>query len=66
MKRNRKGLIGIESDRGYLRLRFPPQFFKRYLYLNLPDSPQNRAIAQKLAEEKNQEIQQAQIESLNF
>jgi hypothetical protein len=64
--RQRKGLVGVESDRGNLRLRFPPRFPKRYLYLNLPDSPENRAIAQKLAEEKNREIQQTQIESLNF
>lgn len=64
--RNRKGLVGVEADRGFLRLRLPRQSTKRYLYLNLPDSPENRAIAQRLAEEKNREIETARIESLNF
>lgn len=66
MLRQRRGLVGVEADRGNLRLRFPSTFPKRYLYLSLPDSPENRAIAQKLAEEKNQEIQRAQVEALNF
>lgn len=44
----RKGCVGIESDRGRLRLRLPRSICKgsdRYLYLELMDTEANRKIA---------------------
>ncbi len=64
--RNRKGTVGVESNGGWLRLRLPRNFEKRYIYLNLADTEENRAIAESLAERKNREIFQSRIEALNF
>lgn len=47
-----KGTVGIELDRGKLRLRLPRQWYggkQKYLALGLSDTPENRAIAEAKA-----------------
>ncbi len=63
--RNRKNTIIVESDRGWLRLRLPRGQKRRYLYLNLQDIPEERAIAQAIADRKNQERLQALVDEHN-
>lgn len=56
MGRKAKGTVGVESNRGSLRLRLPRHIFRgqqKYIYLGLSDTKKNR----KLAEAKAQLIQ---------
>ena len=49
MGRAKKGTIGVDSYRGMLRLRLPRHWFNgklKFLSLSLPDTPENRLIAQ--------------------
>lgn len=49
-----KGSVGIESFQGRLRLRLPRQLYEgtqKYLTLNLADTPENRQLAEKKADE---------------
>jgi hypothetical protein len=56
--RQRKGTIGIESDKGFLRLRLPRNQVQgsRYIYLNLTDSKKNRQEAERLAKKLEAEL----------
>lgn len=58
--RRRKGTVGVESDRGWLRLRMPRSHQPRYIYLNLPDEPQFRKIANELAQKEQDKLFQQQ------
>jgi integrase len=53
MTRNPKGTVVVSADRGMLRIRLPRHLFgghQKNLYLNLPDTPLNRAAAQQKAQ----------------
>lgn len=53
----KKGTVGIESISGRLRLRLPrASGSKRYVYLNLSDTKENRRQAKKIANRIQQEI----------
>lgn len=55
-KRNRKGSVGVESDRGWLRLRMPANYSPRYKYLNYRDTQTNRQKAVEMARKIEAEI----------
>ncbi|WP_156823706.1 hypothetical protein [Oscillatoria acuminata] len=69
MKRQRKGTVGIESNRGWLRLRLPrtasPTGKQQYIYLNLPDNGNSRDIAREKAIEIELDIRRGTLKEIN-
>ena len=58
--------MGVEVDRGWLRLRMPRSSERRYIYLNLPDEPKYRAIAHEIAQREQERIFQRWGESFGL
>ncbi len=69
MKRQRKGTVGIESNRGWLRLRLPrsvsPEGKQKYIYLNLPDNGNSRDIAREKAIEIELDIRRGTLKEID-
>ena len=63
--RARKGTVTVAVQEGYLRLRFPRTLFKekrKVLALGLPDTPENRERALRLAERANLDIEMGEFD----
>jgi hypothetical protein len=70
MKQQRKGTVGIESNRGWLRLRLPrsasPEGKQKYIYLNLPDNGDSRDIAREKALEIELDIRRGTLKEITY